>query len=137
MPSSLRLLASSTLVLAGSVIGTSAFADDVTGLYTAVDPRDGGINYLSVSPMDDGTYRIMVSDEIWSDCDPTSRGMLIASGTVSDGVLTREGAEVTCFGSGTVRSLPDNQYNIHSNGRDLTLNHHDGERVYYYHRVSD
>jgi hypothetical protein len=107
---------------------------DWAGLYQAVDPVDGSINYMSIAPQDDGHFvlHIVVSDH--GMCDAPA--VIVASGRLQNDAMIREDVFLRCHGSAEDVPHSEATYSLDAaNGIIVYSAAFDG-RTMYFHRIS-
>jgi hypothetical protein len=117
--------------------GSVHAADDFTGFYQAIDPVDGSLDHMSITPNRDGSYDILVSSSGLRICDEgRKRGFIAATGRVVNKQLVRESVVATCVESGETTELDDGSYSRSREGKLLSIDAPGGDTVRY-HRLSN
>jgi len=110
--------------------------DDWTGYYMGIDGGDGSVDSLSIVPLPDETYRILMSSTKLTFCkEGTEAGMITATGKVVDGKLIREKVQYLCENSKELKPLPDGTY-TRDPATGILMIDAPSNRVNYYHPIS-
>ncbi len=115
-------------------------ADPWTGIFQAIDPVDGSIDYLSIIANGDGSYTLLGTASNHGVCAKKSgmpkRGWHKASGTIRDGKLTRENAIVTCEGLKDTFRVADTALTHNATSNTLSLPVMNGAKTLVFHRLN-
>ncbi|MEM7443968.1 MAG: hypothetical protein AAF414_11635 [Pseudomonadota bacterium] len=112
-----------------------AEGDDWAGLYQAIDPVDGSVNYLSIVPLGDGLYELHVTVSHHGRCEAPA--VIVATGRLADDNLHREQATLHCRGADSPVEHGDSAYSLDHDNRIITHTASmDGRRMHF-HRIGD
>ena len=115
-------------------------ADPWTGIFQAIDPVDGSIDYLSIIANGNGSYTLIGTASNHGACAKKTgmpkRGWHKASGKIRDGKLTRENAIVTCEGLKETIRVEDTALTHNATSNTLSLPVMNGAKTLVFHRLN-
>ncbi len=92
--------------------------DDWAGLYQAIDPKDGSINYMSIIPKGNNQYELQVAVSDHAMC--SAPAVIVASGRVENNKLFREQVILRCQGEQEV-GHSDATYDLDEDNEIISL----------------
>lgn len=110
--------------------------DAWAGIFAGVDAYDGSLDWMSIVPNGDGTYRIKVKSNSFGFCDTTDpQAIMTGTGRIVDGKLVRQNTVATCS-DGDKKPLDDRTYTLDPTTGIVSLSANSTDRTLYYHQLA-